>query len=287
MKYSLVLIFVTLLGYSTATAQSLRIEAIDLSKTLKNYKVLDARKEKAYLHEHIENALNFPSVLSYENQKIDGKIITPIKMQNILRDLGLNIDDNIVIYDNGTFFDATRLFWALEVYGFKNIKILNTGFEQWKRYGFQTSTQLPKITKSKYIASVNNKRLATKFTTQIAIKNPNYVILDARSKKAYNGEISMAKRFGHIPKALYFPANNNIDDNKDSVSKLKTKENLSKVYSKIKKETKVIVYCAIGKIATTNYFALRELGYDVANYDSSWREWGNDFNLPIINPSAK
>ena len=43
---------------------------------------------------------------------------------------------------------------------------------------------------------------------------------------------------------------------------------------------------AIG-FATTNYFALRELGFDVAAYDASWREWGNDYNLPITNPSDK
>ena len=287
MKFYILLIFLAVVGYSSANAQSLRIEAIDLSQTLHTYKVLDTRSEKAYIQEHIENALSFPINASYEHKMINGKIVAPTKMQTLLRNLGLNVNDNIAIYDDGTFYDSTRLFWALEVYGFKNIKILNTGFEQWKRYGFATSTLIPSVKKSDYITSVNNKRLATKFTTQIAIRNPNYVILDARGIKAYEGKVSMAKRFGHIPKALYFPANNNIEHNKDSVNKLKTKESLAKVYSKIKKDTKVIVYCAIGRIASTNYFALRELGYDVANYDSSWREWGNDFNLPIINPAEQ
>jgi len=285
MKFSTLLIFLTIFGYSSAYAESLRIEAIELSKTLSNFKVLDTRAEKLYSQGHIENSLNFPVDLSYDNKMRNGRILQPDKMQTIIRDLGLNIEDSIIIYDDGSFFNSTRLFWTLEVYGFLNIKILNTGFEQWKRYGFQTSTELTEFKKSDYIASVNNKRLATKFTTQIAIKNPNYVILDARGEKAYNGEISMAQRFGHIPKALYFPANNNIDINIDTVNKLKTKKDLAKVYSQIKKGSKVIVYCTIGKVATTNYFALRELGYDVANYDSSWREWGNDLSLPIITPA--
>jgi len=275
-----------LLNISILNATSLRIEAIDLFKTLDKYKVLDTRSKDLYLNGHIQGSLNFPVDETYDNKMLNGKIVQPLKIQNKLRNLGLDVNDHIVIHDDGTFFDASRLFWTLEVYGFKNIKLLSTGYKQWKRYGFQTSTLLPSITKSNYIASVNNKRLATKFSTQIAIKNPNYVILDARGINAYNGKVSMAKRFGHIPKALYFPAHNNIND-KGSLTKLKTEKSLKEVYSKIKKGTKVIVYCAIGRIATSNYFALRELGFDVANYDSSWREWGNDFNLPITNPSEK
>ena len=275
-----------LLNFEILNASSLRIEAIDLSKTLQTYKVLDTRSQDLYIKGHIQNALNFPINQSYENKELNGKIVQPVKVQKILRELGLDINDNIIIYDDGTFFDASRLFWTLEVYGFKNIKLLNTGYEQWKRYGFQINTALPSIAKSSYIASVNNKRLATKFSTQIATKSPKYVILDARGIKAYNGEVSMAKRFGHIPKALYYPAAHNIDT--DGLSKkLKTHNGLKEVYANIKKDTKVIVYCAIGRIASTNYFALRELGYDVANYDSSWREWGNDFSLPIINLSEK
>ena len=36
------------------------------------------------------------------------------------------------------FFDATRLFWALEVYGFANVKILNTGYENWDFLDYKT-----------------------------------------------------------------------------------------------------------------------------------------------------
>lgn len=286
MKLFTFFIISILLNTSILNAESLRIEAIKLSKELSTYKVLDTRSPDLYIKGHIQDALNFPINQTYEHKQLNGKIVQPAKIQEILRNLGLQENDNIVIYDDGTFYDASRLFWTLEVYGFNNIKLLDTGYDQWKRYGFQTDTKLPKVSKSNYIASVNNKRLATKFSTQIATKSPNYIILDARGIKAYNGEISMAKRFGHIPSALYFPAHDNIDD-KGTLTKLKTKKSLEKVYSKIKQNKKIIVYCAIGRIATTNYFALRELGFDVAAYDASWREWGNDYNLPITNLSEK
>ena len=53
------------------------------------------------------------------------------------------------------------------------------------------------------------------------------------------------------------------------------------------KNKKIISYCDIGKISSSNYFALRQLGYEVANYDASWKEWGNDLELPITNISKK
>jgi len=268
------------------TAKSLRIESNDLENNLKNYKILDTRSDELYQKGHIKGALNFPIDLTYENKQKNGKLTNPIKMQNIIRKLGLTLDSKIVIYDNGSFFDATRLFWALEVYGFTDVKILNTGYEHWDFLDYKTSTTNTQVTASNYIAQINSKRLATKFTTQIATKNPNQIIIDARPKKAYLGKVSSAVRFGHIPKAQNFPASHNINYDKDN-AELQNIDTLKNLYKDVDKSKKVVIYCAIGRIAATNYFALRELDYDVANYDASWREWGNDTSLPIINRSKE
>jgi len=265
-------------------AQSLRIEPKDLVKNISEYKIIDTRDKSLYDKGHIKNALNFPIALTYEHIKNNGKLTNPIKMQSILRKLGLTLNSKIAVYDDGTFFDATRLFWALEVYGFSNVKLLNTGYKNWKSLSYPTSTITPSVKPSNYIAQINNKRLATKFTTQIATKNPNHIIIDARGEKAYNGTISSAKRFGHIPEARNFPASHNINYN-DETQKFQTISKLKEIYKDVDKSKKIVLYCAIGRIASTNYFALRELDYNVANYDASWKEWGNDSALPIINPS--
>ena len=284
MKTTNIILLLFLTIFTSLNAATLRIELKELSKDLSKYKIIDVRDEEIYSEGHLHNALNLNVNLTYEHKKIDGKITQPMKMQKILRDLGLDINDNIVIYDDGTFFDASRVFWTLEVYGFQNVKLLNGGYEQWKNSKFPVTTKIPKTTKSKYIANINNKRLATKFSTLIATKNPKHIIVDARNYNSYIGKESVAKRFGHIPKAIHIPANHNIDTTQQ-LAVLKSKNSLEKLYGKIEKDKKVVIYCAIGRIASTNYFALRELGYDVSNYDASWKEWGNDFNLPIINRS--
>ena len=286
MKKFLLALFIIIFSTQALQAKSLRMELDELSNNISTYKILDVRDKELFSISHLPNALNLPVNLTYNNKAIDGKLTQPMKMQTILQNLGLDINDKIVVYDDGTIFDASRVFWALEVYGFKNVKLLNGGYEQWSNRDLPLTSKTSTPRKSDYIATVNNKRLATKFTTQIATKNPNHVIVDARKYKAYIGEVSSAKRFGHIPKAIHIPAVHNIDKSQQT-SILKSPKELQKLYKDIQKDKKVVIYCAIGRIASTNYFALRELGYNVSNYDASWKEWGNDFNLPITNKSKK
>jgi len=281
MKKLIFIISIILLQATFLNAFSLRLDVDALKNNLSKYKIIDTRDANSYSLGHIPNAINFPVSLTYEHQSINGKLTSPLKMQKIIQNLGLREKEKIVIYDDGSFFDAARLFWALEVYGFNHVKLLNSGYKQWIKRGLAVSTSHTPIQKSDYIAIVNNKRLATKFTTQIATKNPNQLIIDARNNKSYIGKASSAKRFGHIPKALNIPATHNINYNKELVE-LKGLSALQDLYKQLDKKKKIVIYCAIGKISATNYFALRELGYDVSNYDASWKEWGNDFKLPII-----
>lgn len=285
MKLKLYLIFL-FLGFISLNAEDLRLQIEQLSKNISTYKIIDVRTTAQYEQGHIKNALNFPISLSYDDKSVNGKLTEPNKMQQIIRKLGLDVNDQIVIYDDGTFFDSARLFWALEVYGFKNVKLLNGGFDEWNKIALPTSKENPQIKESLYVASVNNKKLATKFSTQIATKSPLIIIMDARKYSAYIGEESNAKRFGHIPQAISKPAIHNISSN-NNFSKLKDIKELEELYKDIDKSKKIISYCDIGRVSSSNYFALRQLGYDVANYDASWKEWGNDSELPIVTITKK
>lgn len=283
LKLQLIILF---FSFISLNAEDLRLQIEELSKNISSYKIIDVRSETEYQEGHIENALNFPIALTFDNKSSNGKLTEPNKMQEFLRKLGLDVDDKIAIYDDGTFFDSARLFWSLEVYGFKSVKLLNGGFEEWNNLSLPISKNSTQIKESLYIASVDNKKLATKFSTQIATKSPFMLIMDARNYNAYIGEESNAKRFGHIPQAISRPATHNIATI-NNFPKLKDIKELEEIYKDVDKNKKIISYCDIGKISSSNYFALRQLGYDVANYDASWKEWGNDSELPITTISKK
>jgi len=290
-------IIILLLGiYSSMQAANLRISADELINNINYIKtknninaivLIDTRTEYLYNQGHIKNALNFPILQTFENLTQNGKIVNPVKFAEMARNLGLKVDAEIIIYDGGSFFDSSRLFWTLEVYGFKNVKLLSNSYTYWENKHYPIATVARKIIKSDYISTIDNTKLATKFATQIAIKNPIQVIVDARGEKGYKGEVSTALRFGHIPKAINLPAQHNIKELKDGTSSLHDISKLKEIYSDIDKSKKVIIYCEVGKLSSTNYFVMRELGFNVANYDSSWKEWGNEFYLPIVKPQNK
>jgi len=263
-------------------ATALRISPEELNQRLDNQSltILDVRSKNDYDVIHIKNALNFPVELTYTKKNLDGKIQKPKKMQQFLRERGIDTHSNVIIYDNEKLIDAARVFWALEVYGLTNVKILDHGFNYWLSKNLSTSQDTPKVKSSKYVSTINHQRLSSKFATQIAIHSKNKIVIDARPLKAYKGEVSVARRFGHIPSAINIPFNHNIMQDSD-YSALKPIKELKKLYVDLPRDKKIIIYCKIGRVSSTNYFALRELGYDVSNYDASWREWGNDDSLPI------
>ena len=262
-------------------ASSLRISAEQLNDKLDSVIViLDTRAKNDYDIDHIAGAISFPEELTYYDKKTNGRIQLPNVMQKLIRERGLETVSEVVVYDNGELVSAARLFWVLEVFGFTNVKILDRGYSHWRKKGFPISQLKPVIKPSDYVATVNHQRLASKFATLLATKSRDKTVIDARPRPAYEGKVSVAKRFGHIPTAINVPYDNNFI-NEDGVASFQTIEELKNLYADVPRDKKVIIYCKIGKVSSANYFALRELGHDVANYDASWREWGNDDELPI------
>ena len=280
-------LLLVLLPLAHLHAKSLRVESDWLSANLQQAKLLiiDVRAKADYLQGHIPGAVNFPDNLSYQNKSQSGHIVKPDSASKLFRSLGMDTDNKLVIYDEGSMTKSARVLWMLEVYNFSDVKILNGGFGAWQEKNFPVSKEIPDITPSQYVVQIDNNKIASKFSTQLATINPHQVVIDARPQAAYQGKTSSAKRYGHIPSAVNIPVHDNFntDTSTDNIKFLLDEQKLSKLYSDINKDNKVIIYCEAGTVSSTNYLVLRELGYNVSNYDASWREWGNDFNLPIEN----
>jgi thiosulfate/3-mercaptopyruvate sulfurtransferase len=205
------------------------------------------------------------------------------KAQALFSEAGLKRDDLVVVYDGGAMMFAARVLWTLEVYGHAKVRLLDGGLKTWQMANRPVSAAAVRFEATRYVPTVNPKRLATRFSTLVASRNQDsYVILDARKEPHYKGLESDALRFGHIPEALGISIANNFAE--DGVH-LKSKEKLAELYKDIPKDKKVITYCSFGLSSSLEYLVMRELGYDVANYDASWQEWGNDPSLPIVEPA--
>ncbi len=266
-----------------ALSESLRVDSDWLNQNLAKEKlvIVDTRPIEEYELGHIPGAISLPDDLTYQHKEQSGLIVEPNIIQNVLRERGIDTESFVVVYDDGSLVDAARVFWTLEVYGLKQVRVLNGGFADWQAKNLAVNIDTPKVKASNYVVRIDHRRIASKFSTRLATINPNQRVIDARSEKAYRGEVSTAERFGHIPSAINISVHQHFEQQAANGKHLLPIDELAQIYKDVPKHEKVVLYCEIGRISTTNYLALRELGYDVSNYDASWREWGNDLSLPI------
>ncbi len=286
------LLFVVFLSVSGAIASSTQkqmpvVISVDWLKTHLNDKdlaIIDVRKEKAYKEGHIKGAVNMPVMKDFFTQKTL-RLPKLTYLKELFSNAGIDLDTKVVVYDNGQFCWAARAVWVFKVLGHKNESLLRYGYGDYIKNKLPISQKIPKRTTAEFIPRVNNKMIATKLDVLIAIQNKE-PILDGRSKDMYMGKTSVAKRYGHIPTAKLFSGLNNYKIT-DKGNRLKSFKELNKVYKSLPKNKNAIIYCQDGADAALDDLLMQQLGYKTSVYEGSWLEWGNDENLPIVNPSKK
>ncbi len=261
---------------------SLTVDADWLKQNLadKNVVVVDTRDREMYLAGHVSGAVNIPVELTFSPREPKDRVANITHIQKLFGDAGIDNHSQVVLYDHGEYINAGRVFWVLEVYGHKYVKLLNGGFKGWVNKQYPISSEQTVVKPRQFIATIQPQHLATRLHTLLAIDDDSKFILDARPEDEYTGKFSQSARAGHIPSAINIPWDRNLHD-VDGVPTIKSIEELKQVYKDIDPAKKTITYCNKGKQSSFSYFILRQLGHDVSHYDGSWFEWGNDAKLPI------
>jgi len=195
----------------------------------------------------------------------------------LLSNIGIRKESNVVFYDNVSGISAARGVWLLLYFSHEKVCMLDGGFEKWKREGYPVEVKSNALKNSTFKGKPNSKIVADANEVRRAINNKHVVIVDARSREEYNGSDIRAARRGHVPSAINIDWARNVENDT-----FKSKEKLSKIYSKIPKNAQVITYCQGGYRAANAFLAFKMLGYKkVKMYLGSWGEWGNRLDLPV------
>lgn len=250
----------------------------------KNLVVIDVRKEEAYKKGHIKGAVNMPVMKDFFTPKTL-RLPKLTYLKELFSNAGIDANTKVVVYDNGQFCWAARAVWVFKVLGHKNESLLRYGYGDYIKNNLPISKKTPKRVVAEFIPRVNNKMIATKLDVLIAIQNKEH-ILDGRTKDMYMGKTSVAKRYGHIPTAKLFSGSNNYKITEKG-NRLRNLKELQNVYKSLPKNKKIIMYCQDGADAALDDLLMQKLGYKTSVYEGSWLEWGNDKNLPIVDPSKK
>lgn len=251
-----------------------------------DYLLLDVREADYFQLAHIPGAVSLPVARTFAETGRTDKIGGLDYLQKLFSSVGVRHDLMVILYDNGEYIDAGRVFWILEMMGHQQVRVLDGGFAAWQAGGFMVSDMPKKALESRFYANVQPDKLSTKFSMRLASKGDHVSIVDARSHAEYNGEESISDRAGHIPGASNVPWNENFET-VNGIALLKSKDELASLYSHLDKDKPVVTYCNKGKQSSFSYLVLRELGFKASHYDGSWFEWSRDKNLPIETTTSK
>ncbi|MGF1671591.1 MAG: sulfurtransferase [Balneolaceae bacterium] len=256
----------------------LLLAADELSELMQTDDILLVDTREAITNEVIPGAVHFPSVrmLTDPDHPVSNFLVGPEKFVEMMRSLGLNNEDRIVIYDDGNALAAARLFYALDYYGFSNAFILNGGVKAWLAEGLPVSDSFAETEQGNFQFEIQENRFCDINYIMEAVNDPDKIIFDVRSEGEYTGEVKRAERSGHIPNAVNLEWNNVLQDG--DIPYFKPAQEIQELFAfkGITPEKEIIPHCQTNVRGSHAYFTLRLMGYDsVRPYEGSWAEYGN------------
>jgi len=259
---------------------------LELEKRLGNPDLclIDVRPAEQFAQGHIPGAVHFDL---FGLSLVDTSP-APLKafmsmMQHLFEMRGVDLQREVVFYEENSGMRAARGLWFLEYFGHKNVRLLDGGIQAWRDTGKPVSTKPISPVPSQLHAQDRRELLATAEDVLKSLKKANSCIVDTRSDDEYLGRNIRAARGGAIPGAVHLEWVHNLD----SKGKFKSAGELRRIYSdlEVTPDKEVITYCQGGYRGAHAYLALRLAGYPkVSNYLGSWREWGDRLDLPIETP---
>lgn len=202
-------------------------------------------------------------------------IPTKTQFETEARQLGINTNSAIIIYDQYGIYSSSRAWWLFRYFGHSNVAVLDGGIPEWNSKGFQTvQTYVNQHTKGNFKATLHSELMTDFNGIQSFSKSNDTLIFDARSVNRFTGvtpEPRKGLRSGTIPNSVNLPYTKLLDGNK-----LKPKNELKSIIDNFFTGQKKLVFsCGSGITACNIALAASITGFnDLTVYDGSWTEYG-------------
>ncbi|WP_370627714.1 sulfurtransferase [Acidovorax sp. sif0715] len=246
-----------------------------------------------YERGHVPGAVNF-SWHQDLNDRVRRDIVGKEGFEALLSRAGVSPETTVVLYGDTNNWFAAWGAWVFDIYGVKNVKLLDGGRKKWEAENLPLNNRVPEFAASSYKVGQVNTQLRARLADALAAAEgkSNAKLVDIRSADEYTGKIfapagvpELSIRAGHIPGAANVPWGQAVRED----GTFKSADELRKLYASagVDGSRPIITYCRIGERSSHTWFALsRILGYSVKNYDGSWTEYGNSVGVPITNPAG-
>ena len=93
-------------------------------------RVVDTRKGDGYEVAHMPGAVRYPAPIT-PFLKENGRVPSAEKFAGLMSEIGVGDENLVVAYDDGNNLFAARLWWALNYYGHRKVKLVDGGWDLW------------------------------------------------------------------------------------------------------------------------------------------------------------
>ena len=233
-----------------------------------------------YKKQHIKNSIFFDlDKNSKKNTDLPHMLTDKNSWENIVSEMGIKNDDKIVIYDNSDVISSCRCWYNFIYFGHNPnlIHVLDGGLKKWIMENKTITSNITLIVRSNYKANEKKNLVKNKLEINKNISTKEFTVIDARSKKRFEGEITEPRkglRSGSIKDSFCLPFSDLINDDRTFIDKEKILEKFKSVKCDLNKN--LIFSCGSGVTASVLALAysLIDNKYMPTIYDGSWSEYG-------------
>lgn len=203
-----------------------------------------------------------------------GKIPEAADLAERLGNLGITKDKEIITvgYTTDGWGDDARVAWELIAAGYENVKIVDGGYTALEEADVPTQKGGSEPVAADVTIDAIDKTHVME-TEELAANYEDYVVLDVRTQKEYDGATKYGEaKGGHLPGAIYFPytelfkSDDTLKSNAEIVTMLEE--------AGVEKEDKIVTYCTGGIRSAYAQMVFEMCGYENTwNYDQSYWRW--------------
>ncbi len=266
------------------------VETDWLEKNLNKVKIIDCSwhmpqtKRDGFTEfkaQHIENAIFFDlDNNSNKNSDLPHMLVELNDWEEIVSRMGIEKDDEIVVYDNSDVISSCRCWFNFIYFGHdpRLIHVLNGGLKKWVKEKRKITNVLNTVEVSNYKGQEKKELVKDKKLINLNIEEQKFKVVDARSKERFEGKTPEPRKglkSGNIKNSFCIPFNECLNADKT----FKNKEELEDIFKSCLEniyDKNIVFSCGSGVTACVlalAYFLINDK-YRPCIYDGSWAEYG-------------